>query len=160
MAISYDFEIAAAVPARQVAEVLDRALRDAGLLDAPVAPQDWVEEGGVTGRGTAVQVFEEHPQPWHPVVTDLGITPTVSVSFRLDKFGDVGEQQDDMVVAVDALLGAVPGDALLEYQSETIWLLRRGGDLALSEDDELWPRRRLALLHRPYRRATHSFSED
>ncbi|WP_329456340.1 SitI3 family protein [Streptomyces sp. NBC_01497] len=160
MAISYDFEIAATLPARQVAEILDHAAREAGLLDVPVSAQEWMEKGVTTHRGTFVQVFEEHPQPWHPVITDLGFTPTVSVSFRLDKFTDVRAQQDDMIRAVDALLAAIPGDALLEYQSEVIWLLRRTGVLDLSEDDELWPQDRLALVRRPYRRATHTFSED
>jgi hypothetical protein len=160
VAISYDFEIAATLPVRQVAEILDRAAREAGLLDVPVPVEEWAEKGAVTQRGTFVQVVEEHPQPWHPVVTDLGFTPTVSVSFRLDKFTDVRSQQDDMVRAVDALLAAVPGDAVLEYQSEDIWLLRRAGDLTLSEDAGLWPPHRLGLLHRPYRRATHTFSED
>ncbi|WP_443078959.1 SitI3 family protein [Streptomyces sp. NBC_01497] len=55
--------------------------------------------------------------PWSP--------PTVSASFRLDKFTDVTSQQDDLVRAVDVLLAMAPGDALLEYQSQNIWLLHR-----------------------------------
>ncbi|WP_030911226.1 SitI3 family protein [Streptomyces sp. NRRL F-5126] len=160
MAISYDFEIAAALPVHDVAAVLGRAVQEAGLLHAPVTPEELLEKGAETIRGTFVQAFEERPQPWHPVVSDLGFTPTVSVSFRLGKFTDLPGQQDDMIRVVDALLARIPGDAVLEHQSEDIWLLRRAGVLALSEDDELWPSHRLALLNHPYHRTTYTFADD
>ncbi|MGQ4516736.1 SitI3 family protein [Streptomyces sp. DW26H14] len=160
MAISYDFEMAASLPAPQVAERLLRAARTAGLLDASATPEELLEQGLRTTRGTSVQVFEEHPEPWNPVVGDLGFTPTLSVTFRLGKSTGFPAQQDDMVVLVDALLATVTGDAVLEFQSEDIWLLRRGGDLALNERDDLWPPHRLALLNQPYRRATYTFTDD
>ena len=62
-----------------------------------------------------------------------------------------------MVRLTARLLDRVDGDAVLEFQSETIWLLRRGGDLSLDEREDLWPPHRLAEITRPYRRATHAF---
>ena len=58
------------------------------------------------------------------------------------------------------LLARLRGDAVLQYHHEIVWLLRRGDDLSLNERDDLWPARRLTLMFHPYRRATHTFSED
>ncbi|WP_432215891.1 SitI3 family protein [Streptomyces hygroscopicus] len=58
------------------------------------------------------------------------------------------------------LLGRVAGDAVLHFQFEAIWLLRRGGELSLSERDDLWLPQRLAVVTQTYRRATHAFSEE
>lgn len=94
------------------------------------------------------------------MITDLGFTPTVWVVFRLDKFTDIGHQQDDMVRLVSGLLDRVDGDVVLHRDYEYIWLLRRGGVLSLSEEVDLWPRHRLATVSQPYHRATFAFSED
>lgn len=160
MAIAYDLEMATPLPAAQVARELTGAAQAVGLLDASVTAEQLLEDGAVTNRGTWIQVFEEKPQPWDPVTADLGFTPTVSVTFRLDKMAEISDQQDDMIQLVSGLLDRVTGDAVLEYQSETIWLLRRGGDLSLNERDDLWPPQRLAAISQLYRRATHTFSEQ
>jgi hypothetical protein len=98
--------------------------------------------------------------PWHVVVTDLGITPTVRVAFRLNKFADLGAQQDDIVVLTLGLLDLVPGDAVLHRELETVWLLRRDGELSLHERDDLWTPERLAVVgSRPHRRGTPAFAD-
>ncbi len=73
------------------------------------------------------------------MITDLGFSPTVSVVFRLDKQGEIADQQDDMIRLISGVLDRVPGDAVLHKDLEQIWLLRRGGDLSVSEQDDLWP---------------------
>ena len=160
MAISHGFSIATPMPAARVARELTDIGMGAGLFAATVTPERLLGEGAVSGRGTWIRVVETRPQPWSPLVTDLGITPTVLVAFRFDKEADLAGQEDDTVQLVVGLLDRVPGDAVLEYQHEIIWLLRRGDDLSLHERDDLWPPRRLAAVARPYRRATHAFSED
>jgi hypothetical protein len=94
------------------------------------------------------------------VVTDLGITPSVRVAFVFDKEADLAGQEDDVIKVVAGLLQQVPGDAVLLYHDEIIWLLRRGDDLSLNERNDLWPPRRLAVVSQPYRRATRVFSEE
>src|SRR5207248_1689341 len=116
-------------------------------------------DGLSTRLGTWIQVYDPSPEPWQPVVTDLGITPTVAAGFRLDKEQDISEQQDDMVQLASRLLGRVPGDAVLSGLDH-IWLLRRNGDLTVSERDDIWPLERLAALTQPFRRATHTFSSE
>jgi hypothetical protein len=92
------------------------------------------------------------------VAEDLGFVPTVRVAFRLGKVTDMSAQQDDMIRLVSGLLDRVPGDAVLHYEYEYIWLLRRDGELSLNERSDIWPPQRLAAVHQPYRRATYAFS--
>ena len=107
---------------------------------------------------TRIQVVDANPRPWNAVIEDLGFTPTVRVEFRLDKFTDMSDQKDDMIRLVSDLLDRIPGDAVLHFQYEQIWLLRRNGELSLSEQDDIWPSQRLAAVHQPFRRATYAFS--
>ncbi|MFI1201660.1 SitI3 family protein [Streptomyces sp. NPDC020883] len=162
MAISYSLDIAADKTVVQVAWHLYDAARSAGVFEASVTPEALLEEGAVTASGMWISVGEDRPMPWgHPVTEDLGFTPTASVRFRLDgKRGEPTDQQDDMIRLTSDLLGRVPGDAVLHFQFEDIWLLRRGAELSLNERDDLWPPQRLATVSQPYRRATHTFSEE
>ncbi|MFI0155155.1 SitI3 family protein [Streptomyces lydicus] len=162
MAISYSLDIAADKTVVQLAWHLVDVARSAGVFDASVTPEALLEEGAATGSGMWISVGEDRPMPWgHPVTEDLGFTPTASVRFRLDgRRGETSEQQDDMIRLTSGLLGRVAGDAVLHFQFEDIWLLRRGAGLSLSERDDLWPPERLALVPHPYSRATHAFSEE
>ena len=159
MAISYSLDLATPSPAAQVASELHDIARAFGLFDASVTPER-VLEGVATGLGTWIRVVEARPRPWNAVITDLGFTPTVWVAFRLGKDSEAGHQQDDMIRLVSGLLDRVPGDAVLHLDYEHIWLLRRGGDLSLSDRSDIWPPHRLAALSQRYRRATHAFSEE
>jgi hypothetical protein len=127
LAISYGLAMATSMPVAQVARELNDAAQAVGLFDASVTPERVFGEGAVTGRGgTWIRVSEVRPQPWISVITtDLGFTPTVSVTFRLDKFRESSDQQDDMIWLVAGLLDRVPGDAVLHFEYEVIWLLRR-----------------------------------
>lgn len=160
MAISYSLALATPSPTAQVASELHAIARALGLFDASVTPERVLGEGAVTRLGTWIRVVEARPRPWNPVITDLGFTPTVLAVFRLGKENGATPQQDDMIRMVSGLLDRVPGDAVLHLDYEHIWLLRRGGDLSLSEQDDIWPPQRLTALSQRYRRATHTFSED
>jgi hypothetical protein len=161
MAISYDLDMATPMPVAQVARELADAVRTSGLseAEAPVAPEHLLGEGAITALGTWLQVYDPRPEPWEPVITDLGITPTASAGFRLNKEGDLPGQQDDMIRLVCRLLDRVPGDAVLA-NVDRIWLLRRNGDLSVSDDPDLWPPQRLAAVPQPYRRRPLKFSEE
>lgn len=160
MAITYNLDIATPAPAAEVARVLHDVARLTGLFDETVTPQRVLDEGAATRFGTWIRVTATAPQPWHPVVTDLGFTPTVAVAFRLDKESRIPDQQDDVVRLTSGLLGRIPGDAVLHRELEDIWLLRRGDQVSVSERDDLWPPQRLAALPHPYTRATHTFSDE
>jgi hypothetical protein len=159
MALTYSLDIATPTPAAEVAGALHETGVLTGLFDDSVTPQRILDEGVATRFGTWLRVVAAAPRPYHPVVTDLGFVPTVQLAFRLSKEDPIAQQQDDVVRLTLGVLGRVPGDAVLHRELETIWLLRRGGDLTISERDDIWPDRRLAILDQPVRRRTHTFAE-
>lgn len=70
-----------------------------------------------------------------------GFVPTSWIHFRL-RAGEIDEQLDEMAALVATVLSAAEGDALLHADFEDVWLLRRGGQLVLSDEDARWPARR------------------
>ncbi|MFE2061862.1 SitI3 family protein [Streptomyces sp. NPDC059467] len=163
MAIDYDLDIATSASAVEVAARLAETGRGNGVFDASVTVERLTERGvfAVSRLGTSVTVLPQPtPHPWHPIVEGLGFTPTVGVGFRMAKGVDVSDQQDDMIRLVAPLLEKVDGDAVLHFQYEVIWLLRRNGDLSLNERDDLWRPRRLAMVTSPCRRETHSMEPE
>ncbi|MDA3626805.1 SitI3 family protein [Saccharopolyspora oryzae] len=160
MAVSYNLDMATPTPVATVAGELHDFARAIGLFDAPVTPEQLLIEGAVSRLGTWIRVVEARPRPQNAVSSDLGFTPAVTVVFRLDKDGEVSDQQDDMIRLVSGLLDRIPGDAVLHSDFDEIWLLRRGDDLSLSEQADLWPPHRLAAVSQRYRHATHTFSEE
>lgn len=159
MALDYDLDLGTTASASQVAHELRGVAVATGMVDASVTPELILQEGAETARGTWIRVIEANPRPWNAVITDLGFTPTVSVGFRLDKTDPV-TAQDEMIRLTSGLLDRIPGEAVLHFQYEVIWLVRRGGELSLNERDDLWPANRLASVSQPYQRKTHAFSED
>ncbi|MFJ2605658.1 SitI3 family protein [Streptomyces sp. NPDC087425] len=159
MAIEYDLDIATPVSAAVVAARLLEIGTENGVFDTSVTVERLMERGEFAPArlGTSVGVMAQGtPHPWHPVVEVLGFVPTVSVSFRMAKGVEVFDQQDDMLRLLVPLLERVEGDAVLHQNYEQIWLLRRGGDLSLNGDDDLWRPQRLALVSQPFRRETHT----
>lgn len=129
MAITYTFEIVATRP-----------------LAAAIAELD----GTVTANGTHLLVVDVDPPRWHTIPAVLDFTPNVRVHFRLDKFEDLGVQQDDVVRLALGLLDADSGDAVLHRELEAGWFIRRAGALALSDRTDLWTPERLAWVTQPY----------
>ncbi|MET8098242.1 SitI3 family protein [Streptomyces sp. NPDC005236] len=163
MAIEYDLDIATQSSASEVAAWLAEIGRESGVFDESITGERLTDKGafGYTRPGTCVSVIQQRPsQPWDPIVTSLGFTPTVGVGFRMGKEADTSDQQDDMIRLVEPLLDRVEGDAVLHYQFEVVWLLRRNGELTLNERDDLWRPQRLALMTRPYRRESHTLDMD
>ncbi|MFD5814873.1 SitI3 family protein [Streptomyces sp. NPDC127038] len=163
MAIEYDLDIATRSTPAEVAACLAEIGRKSDVFDESITGGRLAEAGtfAYTRRGTCVSVIQQRrPQPWDPVATGLGFTPTVGVGFRMGKEADTSQQQDDMIRLVAPLLDHVGGDAVLHYQFEVVWLLRRGGELSLNDRDDLWRPERLALMTRAYRRETHAMDVD
>ncbi|MET8993911.1 SitI3 family protein [Amycolatopsis sp. NPDC004169] len=159
MAISYDLEMATSWSPEQVARALLDVGRPLELFDGSVTPEQVARDGAVTPLRTWVRVYERNAAPWSPLVTDFGITPTVAVGFGIYKHDRIPEQQDDLVRLVAGLLDKVPGDAVLSGM-ETIWLMRRDGELMVNERSDIWPEHRLTALGRPYKRKALAFSEE
>jgi hypothetical protein len=156
VSIGYSLELATGTT---IAEVLRRVAETAGSVDGSITA-DRLADGVIIGRGPWVRVLKVSPAPWQVVVTDLGITATVSIAYRLLKDADLAAQEDELVRLTFGVLDVVPGDAVLHRESETIWLLRRGGELSLHESAEVWTPARLAIAgSRAYTRTTWSFAD-
>ncbi|WP_380284510.1 SitI3 family protein [Kitasatospora purpeofusca] len=154
MAISHYLDLATRTPLPDVA----RSVLDAGHVPGLVS--QLLDDGVLTASGTWIRAVDANPRPWSPDVTDLGITATVTVAFRLAKNDDMTGQDDDIIRLVARLLARIDGDAVLKYHGETIWLLRRNGDLSLHERADLWPDRRLAAFaDLPHHRRTHTYTD-
>lgn len=158
MTISYRLEIATTFPAVDVANRLLELAGLDGALDLSAETHELLEGKGVK-LGTWLRIMDTRPEPFNPVVEDLGVNPTVSVSFRLGKEYAAHLQQDNMIRMVSELLSELAGDAVLHLHFERIWLLRRGGELTLSDDDAVWTPLRLSMVPPPYHRAALVFAE-
>jgi hypothetical protein len=109
-------------------------------------------EGDLHGAAAPVPPAEPTGLWWRAGSTDtravdlvhvrFGFVPATWLHFRLGP-GDVGPQLDEMATIVAAALAAAEGDALLHADFEEVWLLRRGGELVVSDDEGRWPAGRL-----------------
>jgi hypothetical protein len=147
MAIEYSLELNGS-DAEQVADLLAHAA--AGSADG-----DFHGDGAVLDSGVLVAVSASTPLPFpDPVEQALGVTPAVHVLFRFDKDTDPAAQRTDMVRLVAAVLTAIPGDAVLTFAGEVVWLLRKGGQLTISDRDGFWTPETTALLPGHHDRAS------
>jgi hypothetical protein len=85
------------------------------------------------------------------IAEDLGIEVSMSIGFRLSKFKDLEVQKHALLKATIELLRLVSGDAVLLFNGEVIWLLRKSGDLILNSHKDLWRPELLALVTLPYK---------
>jgi hypothetical protein len=85
-----------------------------------------------------------------PVEESFDVAPSIVVLFTLDTDEEIIPQQDTMVEGCDAVLAASTADAVLHFQYDVVWLLRRTGQLVLNQDSDVWTEPRLALLRPPY----------
>jgi hypothetical protein len=147
------FEVATRLSVEQVAVELRNVAQDHDIFAAEVIPE-MIPAGVKTRSDMWVRVLDYLPPRWGDgVAKALGFTPTVIVPFRLGRSAYTLRQQDDVIRLVSGLLDRVPGDAVLLAEHHEIWLLRRGEEIFLNEDDTAWPERRLALMRQPYRRS-------
>lgn len=160
MAIEYGLYLETPIPAILIAEELARLISDdSGVGDGSI-DQQILDPGFQTMQGLWIRVIPGSPPAWHPVVTDLGITPTARAAYRIDKFEDSERQTERVIGLTAALLDAVAGDAALTRDLEQVWLLRKGGVLYLNERDDLWTPSRISLVSSPYQRLTYTFSNE
>lgn len=155
MALDYYLRIATDWSAAGVGRVVRETAESHGMIGSPNTLDG---KGDTIALGMGIWVVASRPASEHSTSTMLGLAPsTVVVVFSVYKGGaweDTEAQEDAMVGIVAGVLAAVPGDAFLDSDYEVLWLVRRGDDLSLHEDDRVWTPRRLAMITQPFRRAT------
>jgi hypothetical protein len=85
------------------------------------------------------------------LMEEMEINPGVSIGFRLSKFKDWEPQVRTMLQATLQLLREIPGDAVLLFNGELVWLLRKAGELTLNRRTDLWRPEFLKLVTSPYK---------
>lgn len=97
-----------------------------------------------------MSVSATEPAPWQPIIADLHIAASTLFLFRHDGGGDLAEETDEMIwITLDTLV-RVPGDAVLSFQQEPIWLLRRDGQVSQHTEPEFWTPARLQMVQMLY----------
>ncbi|TVT53283.1 hypothetical protein FNH05_12020 [Amycolatopsis rhizosphaerae] len=147
MSITYKLELGAPVAPSAVVSALTEGA--AGIAEAHTGTKGSLRGGGWFD----VDVAEYDPPD--PVEQEFGFAPTVEVYFGLSKSGDFEAQETDVLRLVLAVLARIPGDALLHFEHDEVWLLRRGGRLTVN--GALWKPQQLALLSPPYETAPLAF---
>jgi hypothetical protein len=125
----------------------------ARVADAP-APADAVV---TLTSGLLVEVVGQSVSGGDPFVADFGLVRAATVDFTIDGRSDPDRQFDELLQMVFGLFEVVRGDAVLHYEYEEVWLVRRDGQLVLNDDDVMWPPEELARIDVPYQRAHLAF---
>lgn len=147
MSITYKLQLGAPVaPNAVVSAMLDAA---------PGAIGDHQGAKGSLRGGGWFEVEATEYDPPDPVETQFGFAPTIDVYFGLSKSGDFESQETDMLRIVLGILARISGDAVLHFEHDEVWLLRRDGRLTIN--GELWKPQQQALLSQPYERASLAF---
>lgn len=160
MALEHSLYLAAPQPAGEVAAIVLRDAQQASIIPSGVGVEELLQGGVTLESGLLVLVLPRPPLPFEdPMVTELGIAASTYIHFRLYTSGDRDLQVDQMLWITMATLIRLPGDAVLTFQLEPIWLLRRGGELTLSDDEQFWTPERLELVTVPYTRKAMRFPD-
>jgi hypothetical protein len=147
VSITYKLELGAPVAPKAVLSAMVDTGQ--GIIDKHEANRGTLRGGGWFD----IDVAEYDPPD--PVEAEFGFAPTIQVYFGLSKAGDFEAQETDVLRLVLGVLARIPGDALLHFEHDEVWLLRRGGRLTVN--DSLWKPNQLALLTQPYERAQLAF---
>lgn len=158
----FQLELAApATPAEGVARIVQQVATAAGVVDSFDPPN--LLHGNVTMRSGLWLYVDPDPaddfdQP-DQFAADFGVHRTVSVGLQLNVVKQGVPQMRDMVTLVFGILDRMAGDAVLHYEYEEAWLLRRDGRLFVNNREDVWHPDLLAMIPHPYERARLEFSD-
>jgi hypothetical protein len=162
MAISYNLVWGPPVTADQLVATFLALAVDGGVLPPTAQSSELTGDGVVLRAGMWCRSGAARPSnvPWPPPVEeDFGVVRSCWVVFRENGDLDRFRQRDEMIWLIAGLLQRLPGDMALHYENEIMWMVRRNGQLYVSERDVNWPAERLALVPPPYQRARLRFSD-
>ncbi|MFI9786406.1 SitI3 family protein [Kitasatospora sp. NPDC051984] len=158
MTIAHQLYLATEEPAEQIAARVSRLYREKGLSEEPPALGELLDvSGAATARGTRIHVSAPSGYPVDIVDREFGVPSKIELWIEPARYEPPGPQEEDIIALVLGLLAELPVDAVLTYNYETVWLLRRGEDLVLHEDPLMWPEHWRAMIDGPYRRESLRF---
>lgn len=154
MSTTFELELSGPVQAEHLTGAMHAVAAQVGLGSAAgasgTAPPGLPElelASGLTAYAMVRQLRQEDV-----LARTFGVESAATVGLEVARDHDYESQVQDMVRIVAGLLGTIPNDAVLHYEIGTVWLVRRGGVLTLSDQDDLWTPARLQLIPGPYQR--------
>lgn len=162
MAISFSLDWGPPVTGEQLAAEFIALGRQGDLLPPDRSVDDLKGDGVLLRGGTWCRAGAAEPreEPWpDPLEEAFGIRRDSWAVFREQGDQDRQHLRDEMAWLVAGLLVRLPGDAALHFQYEVLWLVRREGRLQVSDRDDIWPERRLAMLPQPFERVPLRFDD-
>jgi hypothetical protein len=150
MSMDYTLKLDCAAAPASVASSL-------GQLEGFVADAD----GDIRGPGLLILVQPAEPFDQEFTGTYFGFTPTVVLLMTADKMEDPEVWGPAIVTAALDALRHGSGDALLEFNGDTVLLRRTGGELLLNrlQDGDFWQSETLARVDLSYRMLELPFFE-
>jgi hypothetical protein len=158
MALSFAFLIDTTASVHDVSATVSQVASAARLVGR--SSDSFEGNGSTLESGVLVQVGPKTPSPFNPVQDNFGFTPNVLITFRLSNVEDSARQQDDMVRIVAGAFDRIDGDAILHFQYDLVWLLRRHGQITICDRDTIWTQRRIEILGRPHERGNPAFTDE
>jgi hypothetical protein len=99
-----------------------------------------------SGPGFQTYAFETSFERRSFLKDELGVDPSLTILFRVDKFQN---REDQIRVILDAtirMLQQTHGNVILLANGEIVWLLRKSGKLILNRRTNLWTPNLMALV--------------
>lgn len=104
----------------------------------------------LSGSGLIIYASPESELGRSIINDEFHFTPTVRVTFRLDKFDDMEIGKIKFLRGTLELLRQAPGDAVLLFNNEDVILQRTGGRLILNDKSSFWTPEHLSEVKLSY----------
>ncbi len=146
MALDYSLLLQTDLHAKQALQLLFTGIE----VDARI--QKWRQRVFIStdASGLIISAYRFKANEPRFIAEELGIEVSLSIGFRLDKFKDLDAQRHLLLQGTIELLRQVKGDAVLLFNGEVVWLLRKAGELILNSGMDLWRPEYLVLVPLPY----------
>jgi hypothetical protein len=139
MALEYRLRIATSLEPSQV-------LRSLSLLHSLET-----RSGQLSGPGViAIQVSPVSERGSSVIRDAFGFSPTVDITFRLEKLENLDAGVRTVIRATLELLRETAGEVVMLFNGEDVVLLRKDGLLVLNNAWDFWSQARLAQVTLPY----------
>jgi hypothetical protein len=162
MATNFNLDLGSPATAEQLAATVVRLAVARAVAPEGTTATELLGDGIVTRNHLRCRAGRQKPSssPWpRPIEESFGVVGACWLVFTLDPGrGSVTVQQDEVVWLTSAVLAHLPGDAVLHWESELAWLVRKDGETVVNDREDIWTPERLAMLPGSYRRSRLRFA--
>jgi hypothetical protein len=107
-------------------------------------------EAGLTSSSSTIEIHKPGRLEYEVIKEEFGFTPSVSISFLIDKESDPIERRTRLAMGCLALLGSDVDNAVLLFNGEYTVMIFQQGSLDLNSDGEFWTKEVINVISTPY----------